>query len=321
MLQAALRQLLAMLPAPTVRRATAVDALVARFDDHLRDARGLAPATRLYYRRYVRGFLVSRFADEPVDLRQLALGDVLDFVSRRVVGLAPGSANTVVTAIRCFLRFLSVLGMGDEHWSGAIPRAAQWRLAAIPQVLDDEQVATLLSAFDRDTILGRRDYAIALCFTCLGLRASEVAALSLDDLDWRRHVLNVAASKCRRIDCLPMVGAVEAAIADYLLRGRPQTDERRVFVQHRAPWGTALGPTGVRGAMRRGFQRAGFDPRMTGTHVLRRTMATGLLRDGASMKEIADVLRHRSLDTSAIYAKVDLPTLRMVALPWPEVRP
>jgi site-specific recombinase XerD len=216
---------------------------------------------------------------------------------------------------------MQLLGFGEVRWGDAVPRAAQWRLATIPQVLSTEQLATLLSAFDRSSASGRRDYAIALCFARLGLRASEVAAVRLDDINWRASVLTVAAGKSRRVDRLPLPAPVATAVAAYLRRGRPATSVREVFVHHRAPIGAPLGATGVRGAMRRAYQRAGFDPRMTGTHVLRRTVATRLLRAGASMKEIADVLRHRALDTTAIYAKVDLPALRMVALPWPEVTP
>jgi site-specific recombinase XerD len=188
-------------------------------------------------------------------------------------------------------------------------------------LLDDARLRDLFAAFDRTTTTGRRDYAIAVCFTHLALRAGEVARISLDDIEWRSRVLTVAAGKARCADRLPIPTHLVAALADYVRHGRPKTNTRAIFVHHRAPVGAALGVSGVRGAMRQAYARAGFDHRLTGTHVLRHTAATNLLRAGASMKEIADVLRHRSLDTSAIYAKVDIPALCSVAVPWPEVRP
>jgi integrase len=187
--------------------------------------------------------------------------------------------------------------------------------------LSDTELAAFLVAFDRTTDLGRRDYAIAVCLVVLGLRAGEVAAITLDDIDWRASTLAIPTSKGRRGTRMPLPAQVATALADYLRRGRPPTDERAVFVHHRAPRGARGGASLIRIAVRRAYARAGLDPRLTGTHVLRHTAATRLLRAGASMKEIADVLRHRSLDTSAIYTKVDRIALQGVALAWPEVQP
>jgi integrase len=186
--------------------------------------------------------------------------------------------------------------------------------------LSDAEVTTFLSSFDRTTPLGRRDYAIAMCLAELGLRALEVARLTLDSVDWRSGTITIAPGKCRRSDRLPLPPAVAAAIADYLRHGRPVASTRALFVHHRPPRGQGVGPATVRGAVRRAYARAGLNASLTGTHVLRHTAATRMLRGGASMKQIADVLRHRSIDTTAIYAKVDLGTLARVALPWPEAR-
>jgi integrase len=185
--------------------------------------------------------------------------------------------------------------------------------------LSDQELQAFLAGFDRRTPTGRRGYAIALCFTGLGLRVAEVAQLTLDDIDWRAGILTLAPGKGRRVDRHPLPPQVAVAIAAYLRHGRPSTLAREIFVHHRAPRGQPLGASGVRGAMRQVYHRVGLGRRLTGTHVLRHTAASRLLRAGASMKEIADVLRHRSLDTSAIYAKVDLVALAAVALPWPEV--
>jgi integrase len=187
--------------------------------------------------------------------------------------------------------------------------------------LTDDELTAFLATFDRTTALGRRNYAIAVCLSGLGLRAGEVARLTLDDVDWRAGTIAIAPSKGRRGDRLPLPAHVADALVDYLRHGRPETRVRFIFVHHRVPRGQGGGPSLVRSAVRLAYARAGLGARFSGTHVLRHTAASRLLRSGASMKEVADVLRHRSLDTSAIYAKVDLPALASVALPWPgEVR-
>jgi len=321
--RAALHQLLRVSPCPsrTTVAVTPADVVVLDFDVHLQKTCGLATATRRYFTRYVLDLLRGRFGCGPVRLETLTLDDITAFVTARAEHLTPGSVQTVATAMRSFLRYLQLRGFATANWAGGVPRVAHWRLAAIPDVLSDGQLRDLLAAFDRTTASGRRDYAIAVCFTHLALRAGEVSQITLDDIEWRSRVLTVASGKGRHADQLPLPSHVVAALADYLRHGRPTSSTRTVFVHHRAPLGTPLGVSGVRGAMRQAYARAKFDPRLTGTHVLRHTAATHLLRAGASMKQIADVLRHRSLDTSAIYAKVDRETLSGVSLPWPEVRP
>jgi integrase len=222
--------------------------------------------------------------------------------------------------MRSFLRYLRLLGVGNSTWTAAVPRAAQWRLATLPSVLTDNEVSAFLAAFDRMTPTGRRGYAIALCFTELGLRVGEVAGLALHDIDWRAGVLTLAPGKTRRASQLPLPASVAGALADYLRHARPPSPSRVIFVHHRAPRGAPLGASGVRCAVRAAYRQAGLDACWTGTHVLRHTAATRMLRAGVSLKEIADVLRHRSLDTSAIYAKVDHAALSAVAMPWPEAR-
>ncbi|XYI03836.1 tyrosine-type recombinase/integrase [Sorangium sp. So ce1128] len=321
--RAALHQLLKAVP-PLATAAlkppsmTSIEGVVEAFDAHVRDACGLAPTTRHAYTRYARELLVDRYGAGPVDLAALTLTDVRAFVTARATRSTPGTANAIVTGVRSFLRYLQLQGLGDPRWRQALAGAAQWRLAALPRVLTDDQLKLFLAAFDHTTALGRRDYALALCFTELGLRACEVAQLCLDDIDWRAGTLVISAGKIRRATQLPLLARVAGALAEYLRHGRPAATTRRIFVQHRAPRGEPLGLAGVRGAIRYAYERAGLSS--MGTHVLRRTAATRLLRAGASMKDVADLLRHRSLDTSAIYAKVDLPSLTGVALAWPEVR-
>jgi site-specific recombinase XerD len=193
---------------------------------------------------------------------------------------------------------------------------AQWRLASVPRVLDDAQVDALLASFDRSTPVGLRGYATTICLARLGLRACEVAALTLDDIDWRAGTITVPATKTRRAGVLPLPASVARAILAYMRRGRPAVQTRQIFLRHATPAGAA-GPGVVRAAVRGAGARIGLAPALAGPNVLRHTVATRLLRSGATMKDVADVLRHRSIDTASIYAKVDIDTLRKVAAPWP----
>jgi integrase/recombinase XerD len=320
-LRAALHQLVLVMQTRRAQRAslTPIDSVSMAFDSHLTATCGLAASTRLSYGRFVREFLAVRYGTGPIDLTALTTADLPAFVSARATGLAPGSANVIAIAMRSFLRYLRLLGIGNTRWLAAVPRAAQWRLATLPSVLTEGELSAFLAAFDRTTATGRRGYAIGLCFAELGLRVGEVARLALDDVDWRAGLLTLAPGKTRRASQLPLHPKLARALADYLRHGRPPTRSRVIFVHHRAPHGAPLGPSGVRCAVRAAYRRAGLDARWTGTHVLRHTAATRMLRAGVSLKEIADVLRHRSLDTSAIYAKVDRAALAEVALRWPGV--
>ncbi len=300
---------------------TPVETVAEGFDVYLRTTCGLSVATRHGRGRHVRAFLAWRYGTGPIDLAALTLADLTTFVTTRGAHLAPVSANAVSGALRSFLRYLQLHGIGDAHWLAAVPRAAQWRLAALPQALTDTELASFLASFDRTTATGLRGYALALCFTALGLRVGEVARLTLDDVDWRGGVLTLSPGKTRRASQLPLPVTVAAALAEYLQHGRPPTATRVLFVHHRAPRGEPLGASGVRAAVRTAYGHAGLGTRFTGTHVLRHTAATRMLRAGISLKEIADVLRHRSLDTTAIYTKVDRVALTDVALPWPRESP
>ena len=316
--RAALHQLLVACGTDDETLISSIDLAVAAFESHLQSNCGLTMGTRHSYIRFVREFLSNKYGTGDVDLATITLADISTFVTVRGAHLKPGSANVINVAVRSFMRYLQLLGFGNAHWFAALPGAARWRLAALPTVLSDAEVSSFLGTFDRDVATGRRGYAIALCFLELGLRVAEVAQLALDDIDWRMGVLRLGVGKSRRVSQLPLPDKVASALAEYLKRGRPTTVCRAVFVHHRAPLGEALGPSGVRGAVRVGYARAGLN--WTGTHVLRRTAATRMLRAGVSLKAIADVLGHRSLDTSAIYTKVDQAALVAVALPWPQVK-
>jgi integrase len=289
-----------------------------RFNAHLDAVCGLAPATRTSRRMWVGKFLVDRFGSTPVELDRIKPGDIVEFMVRPTNRYKPGTAQVLGCALRSYLRFRA-LNCGDrvEALVAAVPRIAQWRLATVPKHLTSDQIARFLGAFDRHNASGQRAYAMARCLLDMGLRAGEVAAMQLDDLNWREGTLIIGRGKSRRADVLPLPVPTGRAIIQYLRAARPPRANRAVFVRHRAPLDAPITAEFVRGAIRRAFARCGLVGQYTGTHVLRHTAAMRMRCAGASLKEIADVLRHRSLDTTTIYSKVDLARLTAVAAPWP----
>jgi integrase/recombinase XerD len=296
-----------------------LDGLVEAYKEHLRGTRGLREQTLRGYERLVRLFVRASLGEDPIDSRRIGCSDVVEFVALMQARFSPRSLKTVRTALRSFFRFLRVEGLCDERLEAAIPRVAFWRLATLPCCLSGEQLTRLLASLDASGSCGRRDRAIAVCLASLGLRPGEIANLRLDDIDWRAGTLCLRERKTRRGALLPLPCEAGRAIAYYLREERPATDERHVFVQHSdARRGRPLSSNAVSAVVVRALQRAGVEPPLAGAYVLRHTLASRLVNQGASLKEVADLLGHRSLDTTAIYAKLDLAALREVALPWPE---
>jgi site-specific recombinase XerD len=221
-----------------------------------------------------------------------------------------------VPALRVFLRWIHQRGTTARSLAGCVPAVAASRLATVPKSLPGEQVESLLQRCDRSTLIGRRDYAILLLLARLGLRAGDVVAMELDDLDWEGGELLVRG-KGGRQDRLPLPRKVGAAVAAYLRHGRPRCSTRRVFVRARAPHRGFCSSVAVSNIVQRGLERAGIEPPRKGAHTLRHALACTMLRRGASLAEIGQILRHRSPDTTAIYAKVDIAALRRLALAWP----
>jgi integrase/recombinase XerD len=291
----------------------------ARFDAHMRDAAGLALNTRRQRCRIAGDFLNGLFGDGPIMMSMIGRAAVRRFVLGDGIDRSAGTIRATGGAIGGYLRFRSVTG---DHVTGlltAIPRAAHWRLASLPEVLSDAEIETLLRSFGQPFRSHRRAYAMVRCLTDLGLRCGEVANLRLEDIDWNEGVIRLTGTKTRRIDTLPLLAATGAAIAAYLRHERPRTTNRAIFVRHVAPHDVPLSGGAVQRAVRAAYKRCGWT--RTRVHILRHSVASRLLRAGTPMKEIADVLRHRSLDTSAIYTKVDLNRLASVALPWPGSAP
>ena len=286
-----------------------------RFEQHLQQQRGLSARSLQAYRPFIHGFLAERVAKTgsfcPATLGPQA---VRDFLLTRIGNPPNGSAKLLSTALRSFLRFLFQSGETALDLSSAVPTVRQWRQAGVHSYLRPEEVEEVLHACNPTTPVGRRDHAILLLLARLGLRAGEVVALELEDIQWRTGEILIRG-KGRVFERLPLLADVGKALALYIQQDRGRNSCRRVFLRSKAP---RIGLTTAVGAIaRRAILRAGLHPPVRGAHLFRHSLATNMIRQGASMTEIGEVLRHRSPDTTGIYAKVDFGALGTVALRWP----
>lgn len=320
---AALRHLLRALPseqAPVVA-SDPVMIEVQRFADYLTSTCGYAPATCERRVHYVGDFLAHAFGSQAPVISALSVSHLDAFFADRCAHLQPASLRIVCNCLRSYFRYRALAGDQTTSLAAALPRIADWRRTTLPKVLSDAELDALLKAFDGTDPVRLRDYAIARCLIDLGLRGHEVTYLTLESVNWRSATLTICSTKSKRVQQLPLPASTGEAIAQYLRNGRPQTENRALFVRHRAPFDKPLGVPAIRNAMNRAFVRCGLRDRFCNTHVLRRTMATRLQRSGSSIKEIADLLRHQGLDTASTYARLDLERLRSVARPWPGRQP
>lgn len=299
-------------PEPPVATTPAAE-LLGRYRLYLVRERGLADRVVAHYEHAARLFLADRPGASSLDLAALTAADIVGFLARECPRRGVGSAQNLASALRSFLRFMHLEGWTQLPLAQAVAPVAGWRGGPLPRALAPGQAVRLLASCDRRTGIGRRDYAILTLLARLGLRAGEVAGLTLDDVDWRAGEILVRG-KGRRQERLPLPADVGEALAGYLREGRPRSDSRALFLRCRAPIGV-LGPTGVSWVVRAACERAGLPH--VGAHRLRHTAATEMLRAGAPLSEIAQVLRHRSTATTAIYAKVDHGALGTLAQPWP----
>ena len=295
---------------------TPVACLTREFEEFLHSERGLTRSTVISYLPIVRRFLTERFGREALHLAELKPQDLHRFIIRQVQRVSRVHGKTTVTALRSFLRFLLQRGAIQTDLACTLPVVANWRLSNLPRTLPREQVEQLLASCDRSSPTGKRDYAILLLLARLGLRGGEVLAMTLDDLDWERGEI-VVRGKGQRLERLPLPEEVGAALACYLCDVRPACATRRVFIRMNAPRQGLAGPVAICCIVRRALRRAGLNPEFKGAHLLRHSLATDLLRHGASLEEIGQLLRHRQPTTTQIYAKVDIAALRGIALPWP----
>jgi site-specific recombinase XerD len=294
-----------------------VDQVVQGFERYLLHDRALAQATAINYVPFVRRFLTSLFGDRPVKLSRLCAGDVVRFVQHEVPRIRLKCAKLMTTALRSFLQYLRYRGDIPHNLSDAVPTVANWSMTSIPRAISPELVRRLLASINRHTAMGRRDYAILLLLARLGLRAGEVARIELEDIDWDAGSVGVRRKGGQR-SILPLSADVGAAIVSYLRHGRPKNSSSRcVFLRSRPPFCGFRGPVAIASLVQHNLTRAGIKTPTHGAHQFRHGLATDMLRHGASLTEIGEVLGHRSPETTRIYTKVDLNALRPLALPWP----
>jgi integrase/recombinase XerC len=310
---------LGMIPARAIR-VTPVDEEVRRFEEHLDHVRGLAPKSRQQMGRIVREFLSECFHDRPVVVSAITPEHLRRFFARVCERFrAPTSAGAVVAALRAYFRYRATASDPVAGLVSVLSYPANWQHASLPKTLADEEIEKLLTSLDWPAPSMRRSAAIVRCAVDLGLRSGEIAALSLDDIDWRVGTVRLRRTKSRREHLLPLPEPTGRAIAAYLEHERPKSSLRAVFVRRVAPHDRLITAHLVRKTIRQAYRRAGLP--YTRSHLLRHTIARRLLDGGSSLKEVADVLRHRSLNTTLIYAKLDGRNLGTVALPWPAALP
>lgn len=291
--------------------------LLSAFCRWMRQERGTCGLTLYNYSLPIRE-LLNYLGDDPqrYDARSLR-----QFVLEKNQKCGWATAKRCTTALRMFLRFLIAEGRCASHLDAAIPSLAHWRLSSLPRYLQPEEVERVINSCDLTSAVGRRDRAILLLLARLGFRAGDVVRLRLADIDWEDATIHVSG-KGRRQTRLPLTQEVGDAIVAYLQHGRPRTDTEVLFIRSRAPYRAFASHCAISVIVAKAMRRAGVTcPSRGAAHVLRHSAATSMLRQGASLQDIAAILRHRSTATTEIYAKVDLATLRQIAQPWPEVQP
>jgi integrase/recombinase XerD len=297
---------------------TAADGLVAHFERHLQDQQGLAGTTIERYCWVARQFLHHRFGRGAVDLRLLGAGDAIAFVKRECQRLQAPALKCVTNGLRSLLRYAQFRGEVPAALAAAVPAVSAWSTTpALPKAISPEHARRAIDSCDLRIGVGLRDRAVLLLLARLGLRAHEIVALQLNDLDWDRGHLRVRG-KAGREQLLPLPTDAGAAIAAYLQKGRPASPDRHVFLRSQAPIrGLIVGSDVIGSIVRSALERAGVNAPHRGSHQFRHALAVNMLQHGASLEEIGEVLRHRSPQTTSIYARVDINALRSLALPWP----
>lgn len=302
--------------APKPLDTTAVGQELRRYDQYMEQVRGLAAKTREGALRLVQALLRKHFGDDAIQFEIVTPERVRRFFAAQAKNYkTPSGLGVVVSSLRGYFRWRATLGDRTHALVGALAYPANWQLASLPKSLEPAEVEQLEAALGQSGPSMLRADAMVRCALDLGLRSGEVARLGLDDIDWEAGTITLRRTKGRREDVMPLPEATGQAIAAYLRDERPRTQHRMVFARHMTPRERPIGPDLVRKTIRQAYARAGLPH--TRSHLLRHTMASRLLAGSSSLKEVADVLRHRSLNTTLIYAKLDSGRLVEVALPWP----
>jgi site-specific recombinase XerD len=289
---------------------------LCRYDEHLRDVRGLAASTRKD-RLYVAGMLLrQKFKGRAIDISRLQADDIRQFLASQLEAHRSASnASRHAVALRSYFRYRATCGDSVGKLTAVILNPVHWKLASLPRALKPDEIERLLNSFTDDLRWTKRGYAIIRCALDMGLRSCEIANLKIGDIDWRTGIVTLRGTKSLRQDILPLPMETGQALVDYLQNERPRTANPSIFVLHLGDHDRQMTAGAVRGVIRWAYKRIGLTH--TRSHALRHAFACRLVENGSSLKEVADLLRHRSLSTTLIYAKLDTPKLAAVALPWP----
>jgi len=290
--------------------------ITSEFRHYLLEECGRSPATLKNYVPFIDQFLSERFRGRTPNLAKLRAPDVTGFVTRYAHQLSPMRAKLMVTALRSFFRYLRHRGAVARNLADCVPTVPNWSLSTLPRFLPPATIERILKRCDQKTSFGRRNRAILLLLARLGLRAGEVVGLRLDDIDWDSGQIAIRGKGGKSVQ-LPLPADVGAALAAYLRRDRPSSPSRLVFLRHRAPLTGFSNSSTLSSIVRRALKHAGVESAHMGAHVLRHSLATSLLRQGGSLDEIGELLRHQRPNPTTIYAKVDVTALHTLALPWP----
>lgn len=302
-----------ILNAPEAR--TKADCWLQRFDDHLARVHGISPKTRGNYLRYARRLLASRPGETALNWTHLSAEDIQAFAQTEAAKLNSGhSASQVSTAVRAIIRFLAAEGSVSPNLAKALPPVRHWKHASLPKHFSTEQLDRVLTLCKGDLSISFRDRAIVLLLARLGMRSGEVRQLQMEHVDWVEGVIHVRLGKARRERVLPLPEDVGAALVNYLRQERPPSSDRTIFLRSCSPPKPLRTIAEIVGRV---LKKAGITGPRVGAHHFRHTVATHMVRQGVPFKDVADILGHRQLDTTAIYAKLDLPSLAGVVLPWP----
>lgn len=293
--------------------------IVEEYRQHLLHCQSLTQGTICWHTRQVRRFLKITFGKRAIKLHRLHAVDLYNYISESGTRFQPKTITGMASSLRSFFRFAKMRGYCPTSLAEAVPTASFHRATKAPKFLTEKQLSAFLATLRSGGLGGLRNRAIILCLARLGLRAGEVAGMKLEDVDWRGCTLRLGAAKGRRHQIQPLEDEVRQALVDYLTGERPETKLRQVFLSIRLA-GRPLASAAVSRVAARALKRAGVDAPFHGAHLFRHTVAVHLVQRGATIKEVADFLRHRSLDTTVVYAKADFPLLQTAVQLWLEVQ-
>jgi integrase/recombinase XerD len=295
---------------------TPIQQVIDSFGQYLLDEKGLSNKTFEQYAPTIKIFLTRCFGKEVVNLSALTGQDVVSFVQYQATHLAIARMKVTTNALRSFLRYAVYHDNINASMPDSVPVVASWSMTDIPKAISQEHIQAVLDSCDRNTIMGKRDYAIFMLLAHLGLRSSEIVSLTLDSIDWDLGSIMIAG-KCGHNTELPLPEAVGKGIVDYLQNGRPECHDRALFLRVIAPIRNLGSPQTIATIVYAAVNRAGIDTPTRGSHQFRHALASNMLRKGASLTEIGSILRHQHSKTTNIYAKVDLIALKSLSMSWP----